>query len=134
MNDFLNKSIIKNLISALAESEFEWLYIPKEFPAETLLTQHEFDLVVIDSSINGTETMCRNIKETKAIPIVLILEQKYLDWKEMHYMNADSYIYEGTSGTEVLARLRAVLRRFNNGGQPKENESIPEHPRILIQS
>jgi DNA-binding response OmpR family regulator len=134
MSSFVNKTIIKNLISALAESEFEWAYVSKEFPAETLLKQYEFNLVVLDGSVGNIETTCRNIKEINNIPIVLVIEHDYSDWREMHYLDVDSYIYQGTNGTELIARLRAVLRRFQNGGQPGNNKPVPEHPRILIRS
>jgi len=133
MQSLSTEPTIRSLIFALAETEFEWVYVSEEYRVEALLKQYNFDLVVLDSSIEELGMTCRYIRDIGTAPIVLIVEQEQPDWREIHSLDVDSYI-QGVSGTELVARLRAALRRFQYSEQPGRINSRPEHPKIFIQS
>jgi len=106
------KFITRRLISTLAGSDFE-LVCPSDLgEVVTLLKQDKFDLVVVDSLVKGVEPTCRRIREVGSVPIVLMINQKQPDWKEMQSLDINGYIPRGVNGIELVARLRAVLRRF----------------------
>jgi len=106
------KFITRSLILALAGSEFELVCPSDLLEVTTLLKQGKFDLVVVDSLAKGVETTCRRIREVGSVPIVLMVGQERPDWKEMQSLDINGYIPQGVNGTELVARLRAVLRRF----------------------
>jgi len=106
------KFMTKRLILALAGSEFELLSPSEVFEVITLLKQDKFDLVVVDSLAKGAETTCRRIRELGNVPIVLMIGQRQPNWKGMQSLDIDGYIPQGVNGAELVARLRAVLRRF----------------------
>ena len=111
------KSLTRRLIFALAGSDFE-LVCPSEVPeVVTLLKQGKFDLVVVDSSAEGIDMTCRRIREAGSVPIVLMIGQKRADWKRMQSIDVDGYIPQRVNGTELVARLKAVVRRLWPAGQ-----------------
>ena len=128
------KFIARRLISALAGSDFELVCPSEVLEVETLLKQDKFDLVVVDSLAKGAETTCRRIREVGSVPIVLMIGQERPDWKEMQSLDMDGHIPQGVNGAELVARLRAVLRRFWPAGQVEKMNPVPEHLKILTKS
>lgn len=111
------KFMTKRLIFALAGSEVELVGPSEVLEVITLLKQDKFDLVVVDSLAKGAETTCRRIRELGSVPIVLMIGQRQPNWKEMQSLDIDGYIPQGVNGAELVARLRAVLRRFRPAEQ-----------------
>ena len=113
------KFITRRLILALVGSEFELVCPSDLVEVITLLKQGKFDLVVVDSLAKGVETTCRRIREVGSVPIVLMINQKQPDWKEMQSLDINGYIPRGVNGVELVARLRAVSRRFQSADELK---------------
>ena len=126
------KSLTRRLILALVGSEFELVCPPDLVEVITLLKQGKFDLVAVDSSAKGVETTCRRIREIGSVPIVLMVGQERPDWKEMQSLDINGYIPQGVNGAELVARLRAVLRRFWPANELK-NEPCAETLGILAE-
>ena len=76
-----------------------------------VLGEEGFDLVVVDSLEEEAETACRRIKQTRGVPVVLMVRGRQTDWDKLQSLDTDAYIPEGVSGAELAARLRAVVRR-----------------------
>jgi len=129
-----SKFMTRRLILALAGSEFELLSPSEVLEAITLLKQDKFNLVVVDSLAKGAETTCRRIRELGSVPIVLMIGQEQPNWKEMQSLDIDGYIPQGVNRVELVARLKAVLRRFWPAEQIQKMNPAPEHPKILIKS
>jgi len=127
------KFITRSLIPALVGSEFELVCPPDLVEVITLLKQGKFDLVVVDSLAKGVETTCRRIREVGNVPIVLMIGQERPDWKEMQSLDINGYIPQGVNGAELVARIRAVLRRFWPANELK-NEPYAKAPGILTKS
>ena len=126
------KLITRRLILTLAGTEFELVCPSDVLEVVTLLKQDKFDLVVVDSLAKGVETTCRRIRDIGNVPIVLMIGQEQPDWKGMESLDINGYISQRASGTELVARLRAVLRRFwpanelNDGLYAKAPEVLAE--------
>ncbi len=74
------------------------------------------DLVILDRVMPGEEglTLCRELRETNRIPIILLtLLGSDADRIRGLEMGADDYVQKPFNPQELLARIRAVLRRTN---------------------
>jgi DNA-binding response OmpR family regulator len=124
------KLMTERLILALAGSEFELLIAPEMLEAIVLLKQDKFDLVVVDSLAKGIETTCRRIRELGSVPMVLMIGQKQLNWKEIQSLEIDGYIPQGVNGAELVARLRALTRRLEPDRQVRE-KVVPHYQSLM---
>lgn len=73
------------------------------------------DLVVIDLRLNGEDGMqlARRLREQSAIPVIIVTgKQEEADRVMGLEMAADDYVTKPFSNRELLARIRAVLRRY----------------------
>jgi len=122
-----SRSVTRRLISALAGSDFELACPSGVFEASILLKRGKFDLVTVDCSTEGAEATCRRISEAGSVPIVLMIGQKQQDWKEMQSLNVDGYIPQEVNRSELVARLKAVSRRFHSASDCK-NEPLARAP------
>lgn len=82
------------------------------------------DIIVLDlmmPGLSGTE-VCREIRKTSNVPIIMLTARgEEIDRILGLELGADDYIVKPFSPREVVARIKAVLRRTN---EPKE-ESVP---------
>jgi DNA-binding response OmpR family regulator len=79
------------------------------------------DLVVLDVSMpppDGFE-VCRRIRETSQVPILMLtVHDATLDKVRALDLGADDYLTKPFDHLELLARLRALVRRSNGGLTP----------------
>mgnify|MGYP000845564372 FL=1 len=89
------------------------------------LRQNTFDLVLLDLNLPGEDglSICRRLRRESAIPIVIVTAQSEdVDKIVGLEMGADDYIAKPFNPRELLARIRAVLRRAA-GVQPAASEA-----------
>lgn len=75
-----------------------------------------YDAILLDVMMPGMDgfEVCRNIRKTSMIPIIMITARGEDYDKIMGLdMGADDYVIKPFSPSEVMARLRAILRRVN---------------------
>src|SRR5688572_6867612 len=74
------------------------------------------DIVLLDlmlPGMPGTE-VCRQIRTTSAVPIIMLTaKDSEVDIVVGLELGADDYVTKPYSARELLARMRAVLRRFS---------------------
>lgn len=90
-----------------------------------LFRTHPFCMVLLDVMMpkkDGFE-VCREIRKTSNIPIIMITARGE-DFERIMGLDigADDYIVKPFSGGEVMARIRAILRRIDN---PSKNDVPP---------
>lgn len=77
-------------------------------------SQGSFDLVLLDlmlPHVSGTE-VCREIRQTSEVPIIMLTaKDTEIDIVVGLELGADDYITKPYSSRELLARVRAMLRR-----------------------
>jgi DNA-binding response OmpR family regulator len=89
--------------------------------ALTLFKENPYDLIILDlmlPGMSGTE-ICREIRKISSVPIIMLtakIEEE--DRIQGLSIGADDYITKPFSPREVVARVRAVLRRTNNETTP----------------
>ena len=82
---------------------------------DRVLTEQAIDLVVLDLRLPGEDGMqlARKIRQDSAVPIIIVTgRQDEADRVMGLELGADDYITKPFSPRELLARIRAVLRRF----------------------
>jgi len=89
--------------------------------AMTMFKENPFDLLILDlmlPGMSGTE-ICREIRKISSVPIIMLTAKvEEEDRIQGLSMGADDYITKPFSPREVVARVRAVLRRVNNETTP----------------
>ncbi|EPA3394051.1 response regulator [Vibrio cholerae] len=87
----------------------------------------EIDLILLDvmmPKLNGMETLKR-LREKWATPVLMLTAKgEEIDRVIGLELGADDYLPKPFSDRELLARIRAILRRTQNGLTPKNNDVI----------
>ena len=109
---------IRNLLSRyLSESGYRVSVAEDAHTLRILLQKSVPDLIVLDIMMPGEDglSLCRHLRETTNIPIILLTavsgETDRIVGLEM---GADDYITKPFNARELLARVKAVLRRANS--------------------
>ena len=88
-----------------------------------LALEHPFDCILLDvmlPELNGIE-VCRRIRNEKDVPILLITARDaVMDRVAGLDAGADDYIVKPFAIEELLARIRAILRRTSNISQKEQ--------------
>ncbi len=84
--------------------------------------QHQFDLVILDlmlPKIPG-EKVCRIIRDSSDIPIIMLTAKGEVEDRIVGLeLGADDYLVKPFSPRELVARVRALLRRANIESEPQ---------------
>jgi two-component system catabolic regulation response regulator CreB len=94
-------------------------------------------LVILDLMIPGVSghQVCRALRETSRVPILMLTARTSEDDRVAGLeMGADDYVPKPFSPREVVARVRAILKRSTPGAQPPgpANEFRVDHERLQI--
>jgi two-component system, OmpR family, response regulator len=90
---------------------------------QQVLDGNAVDLVVLDLTLPGTDglALCRNLRAHSALPVIMLTARSStLDRIIGLEMGADDYLCKPFEPRELLARIRNVLRRSENGGGDSE--------------
>ena len=86
--------------------------------ARRILAAHGVDLVLLDIMLPGEDglSLCRSLRATTAIPIIMITAKAEATERIVGLeMGADDYVAKPFDARELLARIKAVLRRSREG-------------------
>ena len=95
--------------------------------ARRVLKDSAIDLVILDVMMPGEDglSLCRHLRETTRLPVILLTAMtEETDRIVGLEMGADDYVSKPFNPRELLARIKAVLRRTN---------SLPPEPETLNQ-
>ncbi|SFN31410.1 DNA-binding response regulator, OmpR family, contains REC and winged-helix (wHTH) domain [Proteiniclasticum ruminis] len=115
---------ITSILSDYAKKEGYTVMIANDGKeALSLFSRNTFDLVLLDvmmPEMDGFQ-VCREIRKTSSVPIIMVTARGEDFERIMGLdMGADDYIVKPFSPGEVMARIRAILRRISP--DPKENQ------------
>lgn len=85
--------------------------------ARQLIKGSAIDLVILDIMMPGEDglSLCRHLRETTQIPVILLTAMtEETDRIVGLEMGADDYLSKPFNPRELLARVKAVLRRFHS--------------------
>jgi two-component system OmpR family response regulator len=100
----------------------------EEAQMQAELRRHDFDLVVLDVMLPGRNglDLCRDIRRTSQVPIIMVTAvNETTDRIVGLEMGADDYLAKPFEPRELLARVRAVIRRFTAASEPERNGRRP---------
>ena len=84
--------------------------------------KHTFDLVILDlmlPKLSG-ERVCRAIRETSNVPIIMLTAKGEVEDRIIGLeLGADDYLIKPFSPRELVARVRALLRRAHAEAEPQ---------------
>lgn len=81
------------------------------------IIQEDYDLVLLDIMLPGMDglTICKNVRKLSDIPIIMLTAKDEINDKVTGLdIGADDYITKPFAIQELLARIRAALRKRNN--------------------
>src|SRR5712671_4939537 len=111
----------------LGENELRVTAVATGAEMEKVLAEQAIDVVVLDLRLAGEDGMqlAKKLRETSEVPIIIVSGRKDEADRVMGLeLGADDYITKPFGPRELLARVRAVLRRYKTAREvlPARNE------------
>ncbi len=113
---------IREAVTAYLEKEGYWVTAVED-GSEALdeFSKHEFDVIILDlmlPKISG-ERVCKTIRDTSDVPIIMLTAKGEIEDRIIGLeLGADDYLVKPFSPRELVARVRALLRRVNSDREP----------------
>ncbi|MBX7146526.1 MAG: response regulator transcription factor [Alphaproteobacteria bacterium] len=123
-----HKEILDLLSDFLKKHHFDVLCASTPQMAYKLIAEHKIDLAILDIMLPEQDgfTLCKEIRKTKNFPIIMLTALEEETDKIIGLeIGADDYITKPFNPRELIARIKAILRRT-------QNSSIPTHTYIAI--
>ncbi len=103
--------------------------------ALSMFSKNTFDLVLLDvmmPEMDGFQ-VCREIRKTSTVPIIMVTARGEDFERIMGLdMGADDYIVKPFSPGEVMARIRAILRRISPDLKESQDKNILHYDNLTI--
>lgn len=123
-----DEKAIRDAVSAYLEREGYW--VTPAADGEVALSEfekHRFDIVVLDlmlPKISG-EDVCRSIRDVSDVPIIMLTAKGETEDRIAGLeLGADDYLVKPFSPRELVARVRALLRRARSGEEPQRDRLV----------
>lgn len=121
--------LAKLLEEYLAAAGFQSLVIANGLEADTWLQTNTPLLILLDIMLPGRDGMeiCKNFRKRSQVPVIMVTAKvEEIDRLLGLELGADDYICKPYSPREVVARVKAVLRRYelNQSDAPPSNAVI----------
>ncbi len=118
--------LIRLVQEVLTATGFEVLATCSGEHAVEMVAMEQPDLLLLDLILSGSEDgyqIAQRIREFSEVPIIMLTARvRESDKLQGFTVGADDYITKPFSSKELVARIRAVLKRVSNG-QPAPSES-----------
>ena len=115
------ENIAEVLIAYAKQQDYETEHFNSGKGVVSFVKQNAVDLILLDlmlPDVDGTE-LCKQIRAFSSVPIIMLTaKSEEIDRLLGLELGADDYICKPFSPKEVIARIKAVLRRTS---QPKTN-------------
>lgn len=95
------------------------------------LSQHMFDLVILDLMLPGEDglSLLRSLREQHGPPVIIVSARgDEVDRVVGLELGADDYLAKPFGPRELLARIRAVLRRSGEPENPRSDQTLSFGP------
>lgn len=121
--------VARLLTTYLEQAGFATHRIDNGLDAIPWIRQHQPDLVLLDLMLPGADGLdiCRDVRSFSRIPIIMVTARvEEIDRLLGLELGADDYICKPFSPREIVARVRAVLRRVG------DSTALAEEPLRLV--
>ena len=124
------ESFIDALSVGLAREGFDVSVARDGQEAIEVFGANTFDVVLLDlmlPKVSGLD-VCRTIRSRSPVPIIIVSAKgEEVDMVLMLEIGADDYVTKPYRLRELVARIRAVMRRHESAALPLISESVVEH-------
>ena len=98
-----------------------------------LIKQCHFDLIILDIMLPGEDgyALCRTVRQSSNVPIIMLTAMGEADYERIVGLEtgADDYMAKPFNPRELIARIKAVLRRSQSmQSGPSHSEGDVSHP------
>ncbi len=122
-----NEGITEVLATYVAGEGYEPIVAKDGIEAWQMFKKSDPCVVLLDIMMPGMDgyRVCKKIREISDVPIILVTA-KGEDYERVMGLDigADDYVVKPFSPSEVMARIRAVLRRMNRTDSESDNKII----------
>lgn len=127
--------LVRNLKEYLSDDDFTITHAPDGQKGIELFRESATDMVLLDlmlPEVDGLE-VCREIRKTSTIPIIIITaKSEETDVVVGLELGADDYIAKPFSMRELLARIKAALRRSKEMSEIHIKSDIMKFPSFIV--
>jgi DNA-binding response OmpR family regulator len=123
------RSIVEPFVSALTRNGFEVLVASTAAAATRIARESEPDVVLLDLSLPDGDgrDVCRDLRRESDVPIIMLTARgTETDRIVGLELGADDYVVKPFASGEVIARIRAVLRRSVRASPPPAVVTVGE--------
>ena len=117
---------IAELISLYLKKEcFDTLIVNDGNEALKQFKTYEPNLILLDLMLPGIDgyEVCREVRKTSSVPIIMLSAKGEIFDKVLGLeLGADDYIIKPFDSKELVARVKAVIRRFHNAEKLQQEE------------
>jgi len=126
------------LMDYLHQAGYETVWCDQGPDALAATKSRQFDLILLDLMLPGMDglTICREVRRESQVPIIMVTARvEEVDRLLGLELGADDYLCKPFSPREVVARVKAVLRRVNT--TPSDDSPSPldqlriDHDRMM---
>jgi two-component system OmpR family response regulator len=110
------------LNDVLKENGFETFFVTSATEMDGILRRERVDLVLLDVMLPGEDgvSICRRLRQSSALPIIMVTARGEESDRLLGFeTGADDYVAKPFSSGELVARIRAVLRRSETAPEPR---------------
>ena len=129
------ESFVDALSVGLAREGFEVTIARDGHEGIETFESRPFDVVLLDlmlPRVSGLD-VCRAIRVSSSVPIIIVSAKgEEVDMVLMLEIGADDYVTKPYRLRELVARIRAVLRRHETANAPAPSESVVEHGNLRL--
>lgn len=111
----------------VAHEGFEVVEAGDGAEAISLFEQQQFQLVILDVMLPKVDgwTVCREIRRTSQVPVIMLTARgEEYDRLFGFELGVDDYLVKPFSPKELLARMRAIIRRSEPAGQQSARVAV----------
>jgi two-component system, OmpR family, response regulator len=124
-----DREIARLLTEVLEDSGFAPCFVGSAVDMDIILNRESIDLVVLDVMLPGEDglSICRRLRMSSAIPIIMLTARgEDVDRILGLELGADDYVVKPFNSRELVARIRALLRRTEG-----RSASVRQRPQPL---
>jgi DNA-binding response OmpR family regulator len=130
-----DRFILNSLVKLLGREGYHVTTAVSGTEAQRLLEGEAFDLLLLDVSLGDVDgvTLCRRIRARHRVPIIMLTGRDAIADKVVGLeVGADDYITKPFDPPELLARVRAQLRRSQEYNEPaQQSDKIVVGPLVV---
>lgn len=128
-------SLAEPLAFLLHKEGFEVVLAEDGPAALEQFARHDVDIVLLDLMLPGMsgQEVCQRLREVSAVPVIMVTARdSELDKVVGLELGADDYVTKPYSSRELIARIRAVLRRGDHGGHEPKGDHVVAAGRVRM--